>query len=791
MVAQAFPVKKEWDEARGKWSKKPDTGGASWLTYRTTPEQIESSDNIGVIIPSGVIVVDVDEYKGATTAAIDAALGASLPWSDALLQVTVSGGKHYAFTLPDGVTVRQGSDLLGITGFDTRASGKGWICTGDGYKSETFLPVQDALTDWPWPMLPLEAIERLRDSPTANAAGTDLDLLSAAVAAQPLDDIGITEIVEVLRRLPEGTVEKYQPWLDVGMGIHHQTSGSLDGFKIWVAWSKTASTYDLEECKDKWRSFGKRLTDSPITFATVIRMAGGGAAKVSEKHLLQVIEDEIADAEEPREGYFSIRDKVKAIPAHKMGEDVRSMVAKMLAERFGEATGLTASKIVKALQPEKKRSEKRSDVDAPDWLEQWIYVESTCEFYNVELDYAIKREAFNAKFDRETECESAEMSASQYALTVAKIQTVVDIMYWPGAEQMFEHEGKTMLNRYRDRGVPIVQEDQHGVVGRFLKHVELTLPDQADREILLDWLCFICQNPGKRINWALLLQGAQGTGKTYFVNVLQRVLGSNVTCLDPQAIAGRFTGWAHGSVAMAIEEIRIHGTNKYEILDRMKPFLTNDTVSIEEKGRDHRTVPNFTSYLLLTNHLDAIPLADGDRRYCVLYSHWQSEGQMFDELGGRLGAEKYFDALFGDLNVERVGSLAYYLKTRKISDSFSPRGRAPETKARQRMINLAISPERQMLEDAISEHKCPVINEHILDLTWLNELCKKDGPELPGNRAITAILLDMGYEQYEKRKIKISKTRRNHYIWLGRGSDTSFEPQVVREFHDDPNFIPF
>ena len=206
-----------------------------------------------------------------------------------------------------------------------------------------------------------------------------------------------------------------------------------------------------------------------------------------------------------------------------------------------------------------------------------------------------------------------------------------------------------MLNAYSQQGCLVadrIDDDGQSVIDMFMDHLRFTLADEREQRILMDWLAFVIQNPGERINWALLLQGAQGTGKSYFVKLLQLILGEHVRNLDPTAISGRFTGWAHGSLVVAVEEIRISGTNKYEVLDRMKPFISNDTVQIEEKGRDHRTVPNFTSYLLLTNHKDAIPITTGDRRYCVLFSRVQTEKQLFDELGGEQKASDYFEHLF-------------------------------------------------------------------------------------------------------------------------------------------------
>lgn len=625
--------------------------------------------------------------------------------------------------------------------------------------------------------------------PTVVEDDADADDLESMIAEQPLD-LTDEEIDGWLLAYP-ATGTDYDKWVMVGAALHHQFGGANKGRDVWNAWSaKDADRYDKDVIGRKWKSFGN--SSKTVTFASVIFAVkeAGGFDSPEAADTLEALLDE-AEAIETLEQYQAFKDKITTLSTIALRDDHRAMISARIAKTFGKEHGVTKGDIKKALAPA-RRNRSAEDAEMPLWLQDWVYCESTLEFINTELDYAIKREAFNAKYDRETECMISEMSAAQYALNIVKIQTVVDVMFWPGAGQMFEHEGKMMLNKYRDRGVEVVEpSNESAVVARFLKHVERTLPDEEDREIFLDWLCFVCQNPGLRVNWALLLQGSQGTGKTYFVNVLQAVLGRNVANLDPQAIAGRFTGWAHGSTVVAIEEIRIHGTNKFEILDRMKPFLTNDTVSIEEKGRDHRTVPNFTSYLLLTNHSDAIPLTEGDRRYCVLYSHWQSEKQMYNDLGGRKGAEKYFDALFDDLHESRVGELAWFLKTRKLSDRFSPRGRAPETKARQTMINLAISPERQMLEDALAEHECAVINDQILDVTWLNELCKMADTELPKTRAMTAILLEMGYTQYEKRYLKISKDLKNHYLWFGRDVDQEFATKTVREFHTDADFIPF
>ena len=586
---------------------------------------------------------------------------------------------------------------------------------------------------------------------------------------------------------------EYDDWLKVGQALHHQYQGGDVGYDLWVSWSALSDKHNERVMRKKYDSFGT-WKGARVTMATVAwRVKEQGGVVVSVFDGLREEAKRIVSMSE----YCEFKKRIVAMNDSVLHSDMRAVIANDLALGVGKELGITKAEIKKAISEKAVNKKTQSDNVAalPDWLEDWIYVEKLCEFANTRLNYSIKREAFNAKYNRHNDVKHAEMIASDYALNVCELLTVVDKMYWPSAAITFEYDNKLMLNSYVDSGYkPVAIDDGNKrVIDLFLTHISNVLVCEREQRILIDWLAYVVQNAGKRINWAILLQGAQGTGKSYFAKLLEWVLGTNAKSLDPSALGERFTGWAHGSVVNIVEEIRIKGDDKWRIMDRLKPFITNSMIQIEEKGRDHRTVPNFTNYLLLTNYKDALPITNDDRRFCVMYGRIQNEQELFDYFGGRDAASDYFETLFSE-SEKHAGALKTYLLNHKISEDFKPQGRAPDTESRQQMIQATISPEQCSVEDLINKHDCAVINGLILDVTWLAKQCEIDGEMLPPTRTLAHILNDMGYQQIEGRRLKIQKTGNYHYIWHKNTRNNSSEDvkNIIRDFYkNNLDEVPF
>jgi hypothetical protein len=649
-------------------------------------------------------------------------------------------------------------------------------------------------------------VERLpqavvKDYLTVEVDGVDGDgddnFLELALVHEPID-VSDAMVDAYLDALVECAGD-YAQWITVGQALHHQYRGSDDGKLLWLHWSANSDKFNAADIDKKWHSFKTEKKARPLTFATVIKLVKDRGISVGE-----IVEEQVKAAIVTVTGaeglgvdndraYEDVRNKLRKLPLSAVSLTKRQQIAQDIYDRWGKGEGMTKSAIVRELCPPKKGGLVIEEM--PAWMRDWVYVQRPMEFHNIRHGYSIKREAFNAEFDRMEECVAAERSASSMALVDWKMDTVIDTMYWADKNEgvfVNDNDGLRYVNSYKKRGVlpcETMDADGLGVVDMMLKHLEFTLAEPKERVILLDWMCHVVQNIGSKVNWAILLQGTQGGGKTYFTKILQGILGTNATQLDPkQFTKGTFSGWAYGSVLNIVEEIRLSGDNRWTIIDTMKPYITNETIQIEEKFSNSRTVPNFTSYFLLTNYQDALPITNGDRRYCVLYSRCQSEEHLFTLLGGEQQTNKYFEKLFLETE-RRMDALCHYFMNRKISVDFSAKGRAPKTLSREKMIGYSVSHEFDDVKDLIAHYHCGVINENIVDITLLGKLNFEEFDpavlKLPKTSALTRILLQIGYEKVHKR-IDVptgNDGRKKHTIWRRSTTDEEAVIKKVKEHY--------
>ena len=330
--------------------------------------------------------------------------------------------------------------------------------------------------------------------------------------------------------------------------------------------------------------------------------------------------------------------------------------------------------------------------------------------------------------------------------------------------------GVECVNTYRPSTVPdaadfITVEGQQ-VIDLFIQHVQMLCGGRAEIvNSLIAWLAHNVQKPGSKIRWAPLIKGVEGDGKTLFGHFAEAAMGSpNVKSISPTVLGTDFSDWAHGACVGVLEEIKLTGHNKYDILNKIKPYVTNNSVPVHPKGGKEFTVINTMNYVAFTNFSDALPIGDTDRRWMVVFTPFGNISELSEYVigNGWANAGAYFDALYSGAVAHRA-SLRRWLLDYPISAQFKADGSAPMTDEKLQMVALSASPEDQVVLEAISEGGVGVAS-NVLSTSCLSAACALLDADV--NLATTRVNHALGRLGWSKVAQKLKWKGMSHRVWV-------------------------
>ncbi len=565
--------------------------------------------------------------------------------------------------------------------------------------------------------------------------------------------------------------DDYDQWFHIGMALYHQYDGSDYALQLWHEWSSQAGNYDPKVLDSKWPTFAIDKDRSPITARFIIKQANDEESRLRVE-TLQEIKSRIAllDKNSSITDLTVVCDDIKHIA---FTPPVREMLTGLVKDAFKRITGTVARigavrDMIRYENPDNRRM--------PPWLKPFAYCTFDERFYNTATRQAISHKAFDSAFGRfmltkkdVAEGRSApEHPPSHVALHQFQIPVVFNRMYLPGMDILFSHANVPYVNTFSDEGYPEVP----GAFSPFEKravavvdaHFEHLIRNPRDRRLFKDWLAYVVQNPGKRVNWAILIQGTEGDGKSFFSDLLKAILGwENVNAIQGDALEEKYTPWAERAMICFIEDVRLHGNNRFAAINRLKPFITNTAIPVRRMNVDLYQVVNTISYLMTSNMKDAIPAGDEDSRYFPMFSQFQSREaiQRFKEAN-----PDYYTRLWGTL--EYAGALRKHFLEHEISADFDPAERAPASSARAEMVALNRSEEDEALMDSLSDSKNRDYCDLLLDSTKLADEFTGRDAVAPYGKALNRLLSTNGFTLLGRFKIDGKPHRywsRHPHIW--------------------------
>ena len=319
---------------------------------------------------------------------------------------------------------------------------------------------------------------------------------------------------------------------------------------------------------------------------------------------------------------------------------------------------------------------------------EWAYVIGVKRFYHCDSLYELDKEMFSDKYMHL----GAKVLPATEALSDPNFMKYDMPVYTPAEGPAYDRGGIKYFNTWRGNKLkPAV-----GEVEVFLNHCEHMIPDKVERNIFIDYLAYCVQNPGKKIRWAMLLQGAQGTGKSYFGELMRGLLGEkNVSSPSNEAIHEPYTSWLKSCELVVVEELMARG--RLDLMNKLKPMITQDIATVREMYKVPYEQPNVFNLLMFTNHEDAIIIDSTDRRYCVIFSRASPK------------PPAYYAELFG-WTAKNLGKVLHYMKQRDLS-AFMPNGHAPMTTGKKELIDQSLPPLQAWMKEAIEEESWPFVGD--------------------------------------------------------------------------------
>ncbi|MBL1215790.1 MAG: toprim domain-containing protein [Ignavibacteriae bacterium] len=146
------------------------------------------------------------------------------------------------------------------------------------------------------------------------------------------------------------------------------------------------------------------------------------------------------------------------------------------------------------------------------------------------------------------------------------------------------------------------------------------VPEKKERESFINWLSYIFSSRRKSIV-AWLIRGTQGSGKNLlFERIITPLWGDNqCITVGNNALDSDFNSYIKNKMMIAYNEVTTnYKSDKKEKESKIKTYVSDDKVRINEKQIREYTLDNFSNSLFFSNYEVPIIIEDGDRRFNVV-----------------------------------------------------------------------------------------------------------------------------------------------------------------------------
>lgn len=566
------------------------------------------------------------------------------------------------------------------------------------------------------------------------------------------------ELRDIVMKYPDP--ENYENWIRVMAALQVSCRDQDEAKEIARDWSMQANNYDESEFEYKWEKGFTHDAQTLVTIGTIIKTVH----EIEEKEAREQVSEftEAFNEVTTMADWKAWADDFRKLRVFGIERQPTIDAAKKAYKRLNESA-LTNKAVKEYLSFDFSRA------DTPNWLKEYVFAQAQDAFVSRKTGVLLSKGAFDSSHGRDLGDVEGGLPPNKFATDVVKIPIIHDVMYYPemhggmqetkwtqkegllGPEFFYDDAGLIRLNTFSPESIPKAAEKLSNLDKKATSIVQdlfvVLFPNTKERNYVMDWLAHIVQHPTKRINYSLLIRGAHGSGKSTIGVLMREMLGAqNIGYVSNSVMNGRFTDWAEGHILKIVEEVYDKG-DRYSAVDKQKEFISNDRFQVEGKGVKPRDVVNTSSKLMFTNHINALPLDENQRRYLVVSTQAENHMDMDRVYGSAKEREKFFSNVYRAIENHGPAIKKWFMDW-EISPGFNHKGHAPQdTRAFQVMMEASSDGVGEMLATMIRENETLGVCKDIIFSPALKDaFMEMPDVEMPKTNRLKNLLLDLGFE---------------------------------------------
>lgn len=424
--------------------------------------------------------------------------------------------------------------------------------------------------------------------------------------------------------------DEYDTWISIGHALASLAEG---GFELWDEWAQKSTKYDGSDSRRRWASFAKTRMHWKWVLKHAEALGGRNVHVASEtRH----------DPPAPSDGDSSPR-------ARRAG---------------GKGAG--------AEQSGPKGRKRDADPEKVDDLRRnFVLIYGTDTVYDLRRRMIVKVNALRLAYGSDEV--RMWLKSDRSRRMIVPEQLVFDPTRQCSAE---------CINLFSGLAIEPADSSECGPILELIEHLCSESAKTAEEVVavvnwVLDWLAYPLQNLGAKMATALVFHGPQGAGKNLFFEAVASIYGRYALVVGQDQLEDKFNDWASQRLFLIGDEV-VARVELYHQKNKLKSFITGETIQINAKMLPLRTERNHVNVVFLSNEQQPLALEQDDRRYMVVYTPPRREDDLYARVHEFLqsgGAARFLQ----------------YLLSRDLS-GFSRHARPPMTRAKKDLIELGLKP---------------------------------------------------------------------------------------------------